>query len=147
FLAVAGLVIYFLPDIDSGWVLSSNSYSTLGIVVFGAFARLAVYITSTLMTASVLACIPQKKMAITPLGSRTLYVYLLHCFFVEVFRETEMFNVTGIGGLLGIALLSALIVVMLSSKWNIALWQPVIEGSAKNIRQWFSKKRQSDMSA
>lgn len=147
FLAVAALVIYFLPDIDSGWLLSSKSYSTLGTVEFGAFARLAVYITSTLMAASVLAWIPQKEMAITPLGARTLYVYLLHGFFVQFFRETEMFNVTGIGGLLGIALLSALIVVMLSSKWNIALWQPVIEGSAKNIRQWFSKKRQSDISA
>src|SRR5699024_11240248 len=99
------------------------------------------------MAASVLAWIPQKEMAITPLGARTLYVYLLYCFFVHFFRETEMFNVTGVGGLLGIALLSAMIVVMLSSKWNIALWQRVIEGSAKNIRQWFGKKRQSDISA
>src|SRR5699024_12520054 len=32
FLAVAALVIYFLPDIDSGWLLSSKSYSTLGTV-------------------------------------------------------------------------------------------------------------------
>src|SRR5699024_8938295 len=137
FLAVAALVIYFLPDIESGWLLSSKSYSTLATVVFGAFARLGVYITSTLIAASVLAWIRHEAVSIKPPRARTLYVYLLHGFFVQFFRETEMFNVTGIGGLLGIALLSALIVVMLSSKWNIALWQPVIEGSAKNIRQWF----------
>src|SRR5699024_829878 len=95
FLAVAALVIYFLPDIDSGWLLSSKSYSTLGTVEFGAFARLAVYITSTLMAASVLAWNTQKENAITTIGARTVYVLLLHCFFVQFFREKEMFNVTG----------------------------------------------------
>lgn len=147
FLAVAALVIYFLPDINSGWLLASKSYSTLGTVEFGAFARLAVYVTSTLMAAAVLAWMPQKQLSITMLGTRTLYVYLLHGFFVQYFRETELFHVEGFIGLIGIAVLSAFIVILLSSKWNIALWQPVIEGRAQKMRDWVYKKRQTDANA
>ena len=141
FLAAAALIIYFLPDINTGWLLASKSYGTMGTPEFGAFARLAVYVTSILMATAVLAWMPQKEFALTKLGERTLYVYLLHGFFVQYFRERELFHVNNLFEVLGLAVLAAVIVFVLSSKWNMALWQPLIEGRAKKIRNWLDRKR------
>src|SRR5699024_3211021 len=73
FLVLATVAIYYLPDINSGWLLASKSYSTLGFASYGGFARLLVYVTSTMMAASILAWIPERDMSITKLGTRTLY--------------------------------------------------------------------------
>src|SRR5690625_4048331 len=54
------VAIYFAPDFNSGWLLASKSYDDLGLPTHGAIARTFVYLTSTLMAASVLAWIPQK---------------------------------------------------------------------------------------
>src|SRR5690625_3522273 len=53
---VAGF-IYYLPDINSGWLLASKSYNSLGLDYLGGLARLGVYGTSTLVAASVLTLI------------------------------------------------------------------------------------------
>lgn len=144
FLAAVAVTIYFLPDINSGWLLASKSYSTLGLEDFGALARLSVYATSTLMAASVLAWMPTKQFSFTSLGSRTLYVYLIHGFFIQYFRQADLFEINSLFDLLGLAVLSALIVVALSSKWNIAIWQPVIEGKTAGIRKWFHREDVKD---
>ncbi|HLR72077.1 MAG TPA: acyltransferase family protein [Pseudogracilibacillus sp.] len=141
FLAAVAITIYYLPDINSGWLLASKSYSTLGMESYGGFARLLVYLTSTLMAASILAWIPQKQMSITVLGTRTLYVYLLHGFFIQFFRQYDFFHVTNIFHLLGLAILSAAIVLLLSNKVMLTLSQPLIEGNTKNLRSWFHQRK------
>lgn len=140
FLAVIAVAIYFLPDINSGWLLASKSYSTLGLENFGVLARLLVYVTSTLMALSVLAWMPQKEMSITKLGTRTLYVYLLHGFFVQYFRQYDLFNADGLLQLLGLAALSALIVLMLSSKFTLTIGQPLVEGRVSKLKRWVQKE-------
>lgn len=77
-LSIVGIMIHFAPTLNSGWLLASKSYVDLGMPTFGGLARLLVYATSTLMSISVLAWIPTRKLAISYLGTRTLYVYLLH---------------------------------------------------------------------
>src|SRR5699024_8689361 len=70
---VAGF-IYYLPDINSGWLLASKSYNSLGLDYLGGLARLGVYGTSTLVAASILILVPERRFSFTHLGERTLYV-------------------------------------------------------------------------
>ena len=138
-LLAVGAGIYFAPDFNSGWLLASKSYSDLGMPAYGGLARLLVYVTSALMAMSILAWIPISNSRLTHLGTRTLYVYLLHGFLIQLFREADVFQVNGVFGVLGIALLSAAIVLLLSTKPVQGLWQPFIEGRATIIKQTYER--------
>lgn len=121
------VAIYIAPDFNSGWLLASKSYSALGVPVYGGFSRLLVYVTSTMMSMSVLAWVPTKRNKATDLGKRTLYVYLLHGFFIQLFRETNLFHVNNVIELIGIGIVSAVIVLVLSSKPMMSISKPFIE--------------------
>lgn len=135
-------LIYFLPDINSGWLLASKSYTSLGVDYLGGLARLVVYGTSTLMVMAVLAWIPTQRLVVTHLGERTLYVYLLHGFIIQYFRETDLFHVTNLLGMVGLALLSALIVYILSSRIIITIWQPLIEMSTSKLKSFYEERKE-----
>jgi len=130
--------IYFLPELNSGWLLASKSYGDLGLEQSGGIARLLVYITASIMVVSVLAWVPKKNLGwITKLGARTLYVYLLHGFFIQFFRQYEWFEVNSIMDVLGLAVVSAVIVAVLSSKPVLGVWQPFIEGKVSIMKRAF----------
>ncbi|WP_106495974.1 acyltransferase family protein [Lentibacillus sp. Marseille-P4043] len=132
--------IYFVPDMNTGWLLASKSYGMLGMPEYGGLARLLVYVTSALMAVSILAWIPKSKNRLTVLGTRTLYVYLLHGFFIQIFRETQLFEINNALDLIGLAVISATIVLVLSSKAIQGVWQPFIEGKTSIIRGVFGRK-------
>jgi len=134
-LFVVGVVIYFAPDLNSGWLLASKSYGDLGMPAFGGLARLLVYATSALMAMSIFAWIPQKNSRLTHLGERTLYVYLLHGFIIQLLRELDILQVTGFIGVIGIAIFSAVIVLLLSTKPVLGIWQPFVEGRFTIIKR------------
>lgn len=136
---IVGTAIYFVPDFNSGWLLASKSYGDLGMPAYGGLARLLVYVTSAIMAMSIFAWIPQKNSWLTHLGTRTLYVYLLHGFFIQLFREADVFQVNSVFGLLGIGLLSAVIVLLLSTKPVQGIWQPFIEGRMSIIKNAFAR--------
>ncbi|WP_172370830.1 acyltransferase family protein [Sporosarcina jiandibaonis] len=138
-LAVVGVAIYFAPDFNSGWLLASKPYNDLGLPAFGGIARLLVYFTSAIMAMSILAWIPQGNSRLTHFGTRTLYVYLLHGFLIQLFRKGDVFQVNNIFDLLGIALLSAVIVLILSTKPVQGIWQPFIEGRITIIKNVFER--------
>lgn len=151
-MGIAAIAIYYAPDFNSGWLLASKSYGALGSPEYGGLARMLVYLTSTLMAMSVMAWVPMAKSRLTFIGTRTLYVYLLHGFFIQYFREAELFKVDNIFDLFGLGLLSALIVLVLSSKPILGIWQPLVEGSTSMIRRTFSfrshsKKSRQEMNA
>lgn len=127
--------IYFAPDVNTGWLLASKSYFDLGMTEFGGVARLLVYVTSTLMAASVLAWIPTKRNSMTKLGERTLYVYLLHGFIIQYFRAFDIFQVSSPLDVIGLAGVSMLIVLALSSKPVIMMSQPLIECKMTNMKK------------
>lgn len=139
-IVVVAIAIHIAPDFNSGWLLASKSYDVLGATDYGGFARLLVYITSTLMTISVLALIPQKRYRFTYLGERTLYVYLLHGFFIQFFREHDWFSVTGVLDVLALVIISAAIVYVLSSKPILGIWQPFIEGRMTILKKLFERQ-------
>jgi fucose 4-O-acetylase-like acetyltransferase len=127
-MTLIAIAIYVAPEVNTGWLLASKSYFDLGMEEFGGIARLMVYVTSTLMAASVLAWVPSKRLMITKYGERTLYVYLLHGFFIQYFREYNVFHVSGIFDILLLTGISILIVIVLSSKPVLTISQPLIEG-------------------
>lgn len=134
-MGMIALLIYMAPDINSGWLLASKSYVDLGVPVFGGIARLLVYLTSTIMAISVLAWIPNNSFKVTPLGARTLYVYLLHGFFIQFFREANLFKVDHLLDIFGLGILSAVIAFILSSRPIMFIWEPFIEGSVSYVRK------------
>jgi fucose 4-O-acetylase-like acetyltransferase len=138
-LVVVGAAIYFAPDFNSGWLLASKSYSELDLPALGGLARLLVYITSAIMAVSILVWIPKAHNRLTHFGTRTLYVYLLHGFLIQLFRKGDVFLVNTFLDLLGIALLSAVIVLLLSTKPVLGVWQPFIEGRITIIKNVFDR--------
>lgn len=142
FLVIVAIMIYFLPEIQTGWLLASKSYIALGVESFGSLGRLSVYITSTLMTIAVLALVPEKRFSFTKLGERTLYVYLLHGFIIQYFRQADLFTMKNFFDVIGMAVLSAAIVLLLSSRPIISVWQPFIEISTSRLRRFFKQLRE-----
>ncbi|WP_042221339.1 acyltransferase family protein [Oceanobacillus manasiensis] len=127
--------IYFMPEFNSGWLLASKSYGDLGMAEFGGLARLLVYFTAAIMVIAVLAWIPKAHYNWTKLGARTLYVYLLHGFFIQYFRQADVFQINGLYDFLGLAALSLGLVFLLSSRPILGMWQPVIEGKATILKR------------
>lgn len=138
-----GLAVYFVPDMNSGWLLASKSYGTLGLPTYGGLARFLVYVTSTLMAVSMLSWVPTRRFKFTSLGSRTLYVYLLHGFFIQYFRQADLFAVNNILDLIGLLVLSALIVFLLSSKPILGISRPFIELKTFNWRDILTIRKKS----
>src|SRR5690625_1915743 len=138
------VLIYYLPDFNSGWLLASKSYSRLGLETLGSAARLSVYLTSILMAASILSWIPDRRFSFTSLGERTLYVYLLHGFIIQYFRQSELLHMNNVVDFLGFIVISAAIVFILSSKFMISIWQPLIEGSTSKLRDYLHRKKEFD---
>ncbi|GIO26800.1 acyltransferase family protein [Ornithinibacillus bavariensis] len=128
------IAIYYAPEINTGWLLASKSYFDLGMEELGGVARLMVYVTSSLMAASILAWIPSKRFLFTKYGERTLYVYLLHGFFIQYFREYDVFQVNGLMDLLLLTGVTMLIVFVLSSKPVLTVSQPLIEGKISYMK-------------
>lgn len=136
-MTAAAIAIYIAPDFNSGWLLASKSYGDLGMPELGVFARLFVYATAAVMTVSVLAWIPKTNGRLTQLGARTLYVYLLHGFFIQFFRQANWFGINNPVDLIGLAVISGVIVLALSCKPIQGIWQPLIEGKASIMKNAF----------
>ncbi len=139
-MAVLAAAIYVLPDFQTGWLLASSSYSDLGMAEYGGLMRLLVYTIAALMVISIFAWIPEKHYKWTKLGTRTLYVYLLHGFFIQFFRQAELFEVNNLIDVLGLAALSAALVFLLSSRPIVGIWQPLIEGRFSILKRAFTNK-------
>jgi fucose 4-O-acetylase-like acetyltransferase len=126
---IAFVFYYFFPDMNYQWLFGSKSYSALNSsAVIGMFIRLGLYLLSTIMVFSFLAIVPKNQYFFTNLGKNTLYVYLLHGFFIRVFREsnvTNYFSNTESFSLLAMA--SFLLTLFLASGFATALAQPLIE--------------------
>lgn len=140
-LITTAALVYYLPHINSGWLLASQSYSSLGVDYTGSIYRFTVYLTSILIAFSVLALVPSRRFSFTVLGERTLYVYLLHGFIVQYFRQGEILQVSNVIEFIGLLVLSVLIVVILSSKCIMTVTEPIIEVSSKRFHRFIEKRR------
>lgn len=132
------VVIAITPDFSTDWLLGSKSYATVGAPELGGLFRLMVYGVAAVMTVSVLAWVPMKQNIFTNIGQKTLYIYLLHGFFIQFFREANMFHINTAVDLIGLVVIAFGIVLLLSSKVMQGMWQPFIEGKASLIKKTFS---------
>lgn len=144
-IALAAAVIIVLsvsPSLPTDWLLGSFSYQDMGQPVWGAMFRLGVYLLAILLASSLFAWVPRKTYRWTKLGKQTLYVYLLHGVFIQFFREAGWFKVDEFIDVLGLAFLSMLIVLLLSSKVVIISFQPFIEGKITQLKGWINERKQ-----
>ncbi len=120
---------FFYPNFNYEWLLGSKSYGEISSASGTAmFKRLGFYLVSILMVLSFMSFVPRKQYFFTQLGKNTLYVYLLHGFFIKTFRKSEVpnyfHNLEQFILLVGISLL---LTFFLSSKMMTSLIQPLIE--------------------
>ncbi|AKG03684.1 hypothetical protein AAV35_002030 [Salimicrobium jeotgali] len=134
-MGVIGTLIVLFPEFSSDWLLGSKSYATLGSPESGGWVRLGVYVLAAAMTVSVLAWVPSRHFSFTKLGQRTLYVYLLHGFVIQFFRETEFFTYTHWLDVFGVFFVSLGIVYLFSSTFMMKAASPLIEAKLPRRRK------------
>lgn len=127
--AIVLIGFYLLPDINYKWLLGSKPYAELDTVnLLAMFKRLGFYSLSILMVTCFLSFVPKGYYFFTNWGKQTLYVYLLHGFFVRFFRESEVSDYfTSLENFILLAGISLLLTILLSSQFVANLAQPIIE--------------------
>ncbi|MGN1402206.1 MAG: acyltransferase family protein [Bacillus sp. (in: firmicutes)] len=120
---------YQMPEIDYKWLLGSKPYSELlATSLTGMSIRLGFYVLSFIMIACFLSCVPTERYFFTSLGKRTLYIYLLHGFFIQLFRESGYADYFDDPEnyilLIGVTII---LTFLLSSQFIVSIAQPFIE--------------------
>lgn len=128
-LSIIFIVMYYLPDFNYKWLFGSKPYDVLDTPeIDGGFIRLAVYGVTLLATLSFLALVPAKKYFFTKWGTSSIYVYLLHGFFVKYFRNSELVHLLeDTEQILVFLVVSLLLIAFLSSNFIRKVAQPLIE--------------------
>jgi fucose 4-O-acetylase-like acetyltransferase len=126
---------YFFPELDNKWLLGSKPYDEMGNAsILSMATRFGIYLLSLMMIFSFFIFVPRRKYFFTTFGKNTLYVYLLHGFFIRIFRESEVRSYfTTIEDLVFLAALALLLTMVLSSKLVTTITQPIIE---LNLSKW-----------
>ena len=84
------IICYISPEIEYQWLFGSKPYHVLGQEgLSGGLIRLAVYGLTLLATVGFLALVPKRNLFFTKWGTRSIYIYLLHGFFIQYFRNSE----------------------------------------------------------
>ncbi|CQR46117.1 Acyltransferase family protein [Paraliobacillus sp. PM-2] len=140
--SVVMIALTVTPSFSSSWLLGSFSYSEMGQPIWGGVIRFGVYLLAIIITCGVFAWIPWKTYSWTKFGKQTLYVYLLHGLFIQFFREAGWFKVGRMLDVVGLAMLSMFIVLLLSSRVVFVSFQPFIEGKITQLRRWIDKRKE-----
>ncbi|OES43780.1 acyltransferase family protein [Domibacillus iocasae] len=123
-----GLFIYFYANtyIQIEWLFGSISYAGLGAEPLkGLFWRTLVYVINIVMIAFILSIVPRKNFFFTSWGRNTLYVYLLHGFFVQSSRRVD--NLELPPSIFVLLATAAGLTLLLSSPLTAALFRPFLE--------------------
>ncbi len=120
---------FLIPNGVEDWLLGCYSYSAMETGrIQGVLLRAGVYSVSFLVTACVLAVVPKRKYFFTEFGSRTLYVFLLHGFFVQsILAVPSLHNWVDGGHYWFIVSLSVLVTVLLATRPVAWFTKPVVE--------------------
>lgn len=134
------LVVYLLPELEYRWLFGSKPYEALDYGMGGGLVRFLIYGLTLLTTLSFLAIVPKQHTFFTKWGTRSLYVYLLHGFFIKYFRNSDLAdNLHGFQELYLLILFSLLLTIVLSSNLIKTITQPIIEfklPSYKNMMKY-----------
>lgn len=139
------VMIYYMPNFDSDILLASKSYTDLELISSGGIVRTLVYMLSAIMMASVFALVSNKHSRFTKLGTRTLYVYLLHGFFIQYFRTIDIIRMNNVMDLLFIFIVSLVIIAVLTSKFTVCISEPLIECRASVMKRLFHQRKSNSV--
>jgi fucose 4-O-acetylase-like acetyltransferase len=102
-LATAGSVVVLHDRIDDGLsaLLWNSGYTAMHLgTVDGVVTRAGCYFAGTVLTLAVLGVVPSRATPLTVVGTRSLYVYLLHGFLIRAASVAGLLDVvTGPGAL------------------------------------------------
>ncbi|WP_428912521.1 acyltransferase family protein [Niallia sp. Krafla_26] len=123
------IIIYLLPEIEYKWLFGSKPYEVLDQEGLKAgMIRLAVYSLTLVATVGFLALVPKKNVFFTKWGTRSIYIYLLHGFFIQYFRNSEWVNALNEPWQFSLLILASfLLTAFLASNLIKTLTQPLIE--------------------
>ncbi|MGV3243614.1 acyltransferase family protein [Staphylococcus sp. 11261D007BR] len=123
-LAVA-FVCYYIHPIDSSWLLASSPYSNIeGIdMVLSPLKRLFMYVVILVTMMAYLNLVPENHHWFTYIGTRTMYVYLLHGIVIGLVRGNQLYAFMDytVLSLVYNFILAAIVVLIWSSDF-IAKW-------------------------
>lgn len=120
-------ISYVTPTIQAQWLFGSHPYVELEAPVYGGILRAALYTVAILMTFSALTLVPRTRLSFTHLGEQTMYVYLLHGLFIQYIRQANLLQLEQNLDIIGLIVIAAAIVWLLSSKWVGSLTQWLVE--------------------
>lgn len=130
--------ILLMPEMDYKWLFGSKPYNELDTGhLNGGVIRLGVYCITLLAIFSFLSLVPRKKYFFTKWGMSSIYVYLLHGFFIKYFRSSELeglLNATE--QIIILTVISLLLIAFLSSKLIRIIAQPFIELKPNIIKKY-----------
>lgn len=132
------VVFYVLPDFNHKWLFGSKPYEDFHVEgVSGGLVRLAVYGLTLIATLSFFAFVPKKHYFFTKWGTRSLYVYLLHGFFVKYFRNSDLQTIFKEPWQSITLIVVALVLIMiLSSNIINAITQPLVELRISSLKSY-----------
>ncbi|WP_102028583.1 acyltransferase family protein [Salirhabdus sp. Marseille-P4669] len=120
---------FFFHDISNLWLFASASYADIGTMEeIGVLVRFFLYLVMFVLIFSFLAFIPKRNYSFTKLGSRTLYVYLLHGITIKIIQLTPLSDWILETNLYILFVLQAIaLTLLLSSKPILKATKPLIE--------------------
>ncbi|WP_181249446.1 acyltransferase family protein [Listeria seeligeri] len=147
FIVLLLVFIALNPNLNDKWFLGSKPYGNfVEVKSLGLFIRFLIYFISFCSIAAFFSFVPRKRLFFTNWGENTLYVYLLHGFFIKFFREGSQldFQYTPSTFLMLFVATFAL-TALLSSRLVKTVVQPVIELRTSMLHDVFSRltKRES----
>lgn len=94
---ILSVVVFFIVSISDWvnceWFYSMYSFSELGLTnLQGVVIQSLLYLIAVTMMFCLYFVIPKGKTVVSELGARTLYVYLLHGFVVQLFMKNGVFT-------------------------------------------------------
>lgn len=128
---------YLFPDSLKEWLLGSSSYSAMGVSDWtGGLYRLVFYGAMFLTTFCVLSLIPQKQYNFTSLGGKTLYIYLLHGFFIKTITLSSHYDdIQHIAQYVALFVACIGLCYLLASKPVRTIAKPLIELKLPQLKQ------------
>lgn len=129
---VGFFIFYTMHPINSSWLLGSSSYPSLednGPSLFTPLKRLFLYVIILLTMSAFLNLMSEKRRFFTYIGSRTMFVYLLHGLIIGVIRGFGIYpfrDTISIMTYVYLVVTSLIIVYILSSNFVCKWTNPFI---------------------
>lgn len=129
------------PHMSGEWIYYRESYEALNVSpLVGIAMRLAMLCCGTLASAAFLSLVPSRRTVFTALGATTMYVYVLHGFFVHGASYAGLYDIPGV-----VTPLGAILVTLACVPLAFALASPPVRATLRWAVEprlnWLFKRR------